>query len=195
MYKNRIIIGTIILVVIILIGIFLYQYLKNSNQREAQNTINQIQEQQAQFNETDNNNENAQLENTTGNEAGTNQTNEIAQEKEQNMNININNKTFNTTIYDNQAVNELKDMLPMTITMQDLNRNEKYHYLSSNLTTNVTNPGRIEAGDIMLYGANCLVIFYESFSTSYSYTPIGKIENVSELKETLGTGNVTVRFE
>lgn len=37
--------------------------------------------------------------------------------------------------------------------------------------------GSIHAGDIMLYGASCLVLFYEDFNTSYRYTPLGYIED------------------
>ena len=72
---------------------------------------------------------------------------------------------------------------------------EKYYYLENSIKTNSYCPKNIEAGDIMLYGSNCLVIFYESFSTSYSYTPIGKIDNPSELSEALGAGDVEVIFE
>ena len=38
---------------------------------------------------------------------------------------------------------------------------------------------------------NCLVVFYKSFDTSYSYTKIGHIENF----EDLGNKNVTIKFE
>jgi hypothetical protein len=44
----------------------------------------------------------------------------------------------------------------------------------------------------MLYGSNTFVLFYESFSTSYSYTKLGKINNASGLAAALGTGNVSV---
>ena len=43
----------------------------------------------------------------------------------------------------------------------------------------------------MLYGDNCLVIFYKSFDTSYSYTKIGHINNLPDL----GNDNVLVKFE
>lgn len=49
----------------------------------------------------------------------------------------------------------------------------------------------IKSGDIMLYSNNCLVFFYKSFDTSYSYTKIGHIENF----EDLGNKNVTIKFE
>lgn len=56
-------------------------------------------------------------------------------------------------------------------------------------------PGIIHAGDLMLYGNNCVVLFYETFNSSYSYTRIGAIDDPSGLAAALGSGNVSVRFE
>jgi len=50
-------------------------------------------------------------------------------------------------------------------------------------------------GDIMLYGSRTLVLFYETFSSSYSYTSIGIVNDVSRYASALGSGNVTVSFE
>lgn len=47
----------------------------------------------------------------------------------------------------------------------------------------------------MLYGPSCVVLFYESFATPYSYTRIGKAENAEGLAQALGSGDVRVRFE
>jgi hypothetical protein len=79
--------------------------------------------------------------------------------------------------------------------MSDLNANEKYFDLPANLPANASNPGTIQTGDLMLYGLNTLVLFYQSFSTAYNYTPIGRIDNASGLTTALGSGNVTVKFE
>ena len=67
--------------------------------------------------------------------------------------------------------------------MTELNGNEKYFYLDDALPTDASRPDGIRAGDLMLYGSECIVLFYESFSTAYSYTPIGRVQNPEGLTE------------
>lgn len=118
-----------------------------------------------------------------------------ASERTSEMNVIINGKSFTAVLYDNKTAVGFADLLPMTAEMKELNGNEKYYYLSSSLPTDSQNVGRIEAGDIMLYGDDCIVLFYESFSSSYSYTKIGHIKNPTGLADAVGKGNVTVTFE
>ncbi|MBR1774970.1 MAG: hypothetical protein IJ759_05535 [Bacteroidales bacterium] len=115
--------------------------------------------------------------------------------KSQTMTLSIADKKFNADLEDSQTVKELMKLLPMEVNMQELNGNEKYVYLSSDLPTASYKPGTINKGDIMLFGKNCLVIFYKTFSSSYSYTKIGHINNTDSLEESLGKGNITVKFE
>ena len=107
----------------------------------------------------------------------------------------IGSKTFTATLADSETGEAFAALLPLSVTMNELNGNEKYHYLSSSLPTAAYQPGTIHAGDLMLYGNNCVVLFYETFNSSYSYTRIGAIDNPSGLAEALGVGNVSVRFE
>ena len=111
------------------------------------------------------------------------------------INVIVGNKTFTATLADSETGRAFAQLLPMTITMNELNGNEKYHYLDSSLPTDRYQPGTIQAGDLMLYGNNCVVLFYKTFSSSYSYTRIGKIDDPSSLAAALGSGNVSVRFE
>jgi len=83
----------------------------------------------------------------------------------------------------------------MTVNMVELNRNEKYVDLSRDLPTNASSPGTIQTGNLMLYGSNTLVLFYKTFSTSYSYTKLGRIDDATGLADAIGSGNVTVTFE
>lgn len=114
---------------------------------------------------------------------------------ESKMRLKIGNSTFSATLYDNAAAVAFKTLLPMSVTMVELNGNEKYIDLSGSLPANASNPGSIQVGDLMLYGASTLVLFYKTFSTSYSYTRLGRIDDVTGLAAALGSGNVTVTFE
>jgi len=111
------------------------------------------------------------------------------------INIIIGSKTFTATLADSETGEAFAALLPLTVTMNELNGNEKYHYLNSSLPTATYRPGTIHAGDLMLYGNNCVVLFYETFNSSYSYTRIGAIDDPSGLASALGSGNVSVRFE
>lgn len=97
------------------------------------------------------------------------------------MRITINNNEYTINLEDNETVKELVSMLPLELNMSELNGNEKYTYLDKSLPTNSYNPKHINSGDVMLFGDNCLVIFYDSFNTSYSYTKIGHIDNMPNL--------------
>ncbi len=112
-------------------------------------------------------------------------------EKITSVNVIINNEKYQAIIEDNDTVEAFINILPQEFTMQELNGNEKYIYMDRTLPTNAVNPKHIEKGDIMLFGNNCLVIFYKSFDTNYSYTKIGHIDNLSDL----GSNDILVKFE
>ena len=125
----------------------------------------------------------------------TSSNNDVLNTDSMKLKITIGTNTFTATLYNNPTVAAFKSRLPMTINMSDLNANEKYFDLPNSLPANASNPGAIQSGDLMLYGSNTLVLFYKSFSTSYNYTKLARIDNPSVLATVLGSGNATVKFE
>ena len=109
--------------------------------------------------------------------------------------ITVGGKTFAATLEDNPSARAFAENFPLEVNMNELNGNEKFVYLDSDLPSNSEHVGKIHAGDLMLFGSNCVVIFYKDFSTSYNYTRLGKLENAADLEKVLGAGNVRVKFE
>ena len=120
-----------------------------------------------------------------------NKTNNNSSEEINMMKAIINDNEYIINLEDNETAKNFINILPKELTMNELNGNEKYIYLDTTLPTNEFNPKKINAGDVMLYGNNCLVIFYKSFDTTYSYTKIGHIDNLDDL----GNGSILVKFE
>ena len=175
--KRKMIISTILILLILIILVFL-NFRLNKNQDEILENNNSVI--------VDNQSEEENVINIQ------------EQEKETEMkklNIKILDKTFTATLYDNETTKELIKKLPLTINMSELHGNEKYYYFDESMPQNSQRVGNINAGDLMLYGSDCLVLFYESFSTSYAYTKIGYIDNPQGLADSLGRGNVTVTFD
>lgn len=108
--------------------------------------------------------------------------------------VSVGDRDFTATLEQNSTAEAFLALLPLTLEMRDLHGNEKYHYLDQPLPTNRTSVGTIHAGDIMLYEDNCIVVFYETFSTSYSYSRIGHITDPDGLRQALGSGTVSVTF-
>ncbi|MHA4844797.1 cyclophilin-like fold protein [Flavitalea antarctica] len=110
------------------------------------------------------------------------------------LKIIVGTNVFTATLSNNATVTAFTTRLPLTIQMKDLNGNEKFFDLPDNLPANASNPGTIQAGDLRLYGSNTLVLFYKTFSTSYPYTPMGRIDDASGLAAALGSADVRVTF-
>lgn len=110
------------------------------------------------------------------------------------MNLQIGNSSFTATLESNEAVDALVVMMndaPLVIQMSDYSGFEKVGTLGTSLPTS-NKQTTAQSGDIVLYNGNQIVIFYGS--NSWSYTRLGKIDDLSGWEDALGSGDVTVTF-
>jgi hypothetical protein len=106
----------------------------------------------------------------------------------------VGKRRFAITLTDNAAARAFAAQLPLTLDMSELNGNEKHADLPKPLPANESRPGTIRNGDLMLYGADTLVVFYLTFQSSYSYTRLGRVDDPSDLPRALGPRGVRVVF-
>lgn len=106
----------------------------------------------------------------------------------------VGERRFSITLTDNAAARAFAARLPLTLDMSDLNGNEKHVDLPEALPANASRPGTIRNGDLMLYGTSTVVVFYETFSSPYSYTRLGRVDDPADLPQALGRRSVTVVF-
>mgnify|MGYP005799343211 CR=1 FL=1 len=109
------------------------------------------------------------------------------------MNIEINGKNIQVELCDNSSARAVKELLkkgPLTIGMKDYAHMEKFGSFGVQLPVNDEHI-TTEAGDVILSEGNLLVIYYAP--NTWNFTRLGKVKNLSknQLKETLGTGNIT----
>lgn len=95
------------------------------------------------------------------------------------------------TLVDNAATQRLLEILPLTVRLSPYGGFEVVGALPEYLPTS-NSQITTKPGDIMLYQGNQLVVFYGN--NSWSYTPIGHIDNATaaSVKEFLGDGDVIV---
>ena len=110
--------------------------------------------------------------------------------------IAVGQRTWVLELESNPSAEALKELMNagLALDMTELNGNEKYAYLDEPLPSEPAAVGRIEAGDVMLYGNNCLVVFYRSFDTGYTYTRLGHIWDPDDLADELGDGDAHVEL-
>ena len=108
--------------------------------------------------------------------------------------VEINGRQFSITLDDSPTAEAFRDLIPAVWDMEELHGNEKFIYLDGSLPSNSRSVGYIETGDLMLYGDSCIVLFYDSFSTSYGYTRIGWVDDPDGLPEIVGNGDITASF-
>ena len=108
--------------------------------------------------------------------------------------ITVGQQRFAISLEDNSTTRELVTRLPLSLDMTELHNNEKYATLQHPLPTQAYRPGTIHSGDLLLYGDDTLVVFYQTFTSSYPYSRLGRIDNPAGLAEALGRDDVRVTF-
>lgn len=114
--------------------------------------------------------------------------------KQNTFSVTVGGTTFTANFADNTGAQALKELLaqgPVTIDMRDYGGFEKVGNLGQNLPTS-NSQTTTQEGDIVLYQGNQIVIFYGS--NSWSYTRLGKIDDLTGWREALGSGDVSVTF-
>ena len=113
---------------------------------------------------------------------------------EMKMTVQVGESTFTATLEKNAAVDALVEMMEhgsVTIQMSDYAGFEKVGALGSSLPTS-NRQTTTQAGDIVLYQGNQIVLFYGS--NSWSYTRLGKIDDLTGWTEALGGGDASGTF-
>ena len=73
--------------------------------------------------------------------------------------------------------------------MTNLNNNELYYQFNNKFSTDTKSVRTINTGDIYLYQSDYLVLFYKTFSTTYSYSEIGKLTDTNGLADIIGSNS------
>lgn len=148
---------------------------------------------------------NAEISEKTGEDAGTETEESIAEEiiaenmetdgdLDMKLILTIGSAEFAATLEKNIATDELIERLleaPLTIDMSDYSGFEKVGSLGFSLPT-ANHQTTTSVGDIVLYNGNQIVVFYGS--NSWSYTKLGQIDDLNGWTAALGNGNVTIEF-
>lgn len=115
-------------------------------------------------------------------------------EEEINMYLQIGDRVLTVRMAENSSVQALFEILtdgPLTLKMSDYAHMEKGASLPEALPEN-NEPMNTVPGDVILFQGRTFVIYYST--NSWSLTPLGKIQDVTEeeLRELLGDGDVSV---
>ncbi len=114
----------------------------------------------------------------------------IRQEEENGMQLTIGGTAVPVTWEDNEAVAALRELLPLTVSLSMYGGFEQVGPLGKSLPRNDSQIVT-EAGDIVLYSGNQIVVFYGS--NAWSYTRLGHVElSPEEMAGLLAHGDVTL---
>ena len=180
----------------VLIGAFIVALLSGCGKTSSEQNVEDVADTSAQAETVPSSQQNssASLPSDDTSETQSPQTDENEDALNNKLNVQINGQTFTASLENNEAVAAFVEMLenaPITIEMSDYSGFEKVGALGADLPAS-NSQITTQPGDIVLYQGNQIVIFYGS--NSWSYTMIGRIDNLTGWEEALGDGNVTVVF-
>lgn len=110
------------------------------------------------------------------------------------VNLEINGYCFSVTLAQSEAADKLYEILEneeLVLELDDYGGFEKVGSLGFELPREDENTSTFP-GDIVLYNGNNIVIFYGT--NNWSYTRLGKIDDIENLNEALNENRVTVKF-
>lgn len=116
------------------------------------------------------------------------------EEEQMKLYLEVGSETFTVLLAQNEAAEALAELAeeePVTIQMEDYAGFEKVGALGRSLPAE-DQQMTTQAGDIMLYQGDQIVLFYGS--NTWSYTSLGRIEDLTGWQEALGSGSVSVTF-
>lgn len=119
---------------------------------------------------------------------------ELREETAMKMQVQVGEQIFTATLEDNAATEALVEMMkaaPVELSMSDYSGFEKVGPLGASLPAEDRHT-TTQAGDIVLYTGDQIVIFYGA--NSWRYTRLGHIDDLTGWEEALGSGDVTVRL-
>lgn len=108
--------------------------------------------------------------------------------------VTVGQTTFTAVFADNSGAQALKELLadgPLTIEMDDYGGFEKVGSLGQSLPASNAQT-TTQAGDIVLYQGNQIVVFYGS--NSWRYTRLGAVEDLDGWNDALGKEDVAITF-
>ncbi|MCR5536066.1 MAG: hypothetical protein K6F05_01485 [Succinivibrio sp.] len=115
--------------------------------------------------------------------------------QESRVKLKINATVCSAILVDNSVTRQLSSMLPLKLTLHELNGNEKYGELEQSLPQESFTPKIIHKGDLLLWGSRTLVLFYKTFESSYSYSKIGRLEDPQCLNALADQHRLTLEIE
>ena len=183
MKKSSLII--ILIVLLLVIGAFAYMLGKSTDKQENNNNIenNSIENTNIQENQTITKNE----ENVVGEQ-------EMSDNKR--IKLSFNDEEVYVSLENNNSVQDLLKMLPLTIKFEDYNNTEKIAMLDTKLNTSDAPAGYDpQIGDFAYYAPwGNLSVFYKDFRYSNSLIKLGTFENGIEKIQNI-TDGTEIRIE